>query len=188
MTPAHGALAKALAEIPEQQLANPDDPETQKLVLACAGATYRTGSLYLRALQGRREAARIGSAAGIMRWTRLVTATKERVQADAEWIPAASPAVSGPLPTTHVAGNSGPAGGAVMMTRGGWILVVVVAAAAVWGLAVGLEPEQESEQVESGPPESLASANLRSQPQPDAGEPEAVACSRCSRDHNARPP
>ena len=80
----HGVLACALAGRPEQQLANPADPEALDLVIACAGSSYETGSAFLYALQARRRAARIGSVTAVMRWTKVVTETRGLLEADAE--------------------------------------------------------------------------------------------------------
>ena len=80
----HSALARDLADRPEQELANPAEPAAPDLVIACAGSSYETGSLFLHALQARRHAARLGSVTGVMRWTKIVTATRSILQADAE--------------------------------------------------------------------------------------------------------
>ncbi len=95
----YATVARELAGKPEEELANPANPASLDLVIACAGLHYDAGSLFLYALQARRRAAQIGAVTGIVRWSGVVTATRGLVHADAEKLP--------PEPVKEVSGDGG---------------------------------------------------------------------------------
>ena len=84
MVSEHALLAKELAARPEEELADPSEPEALDLAIACARSCYDIGSEFLHALQAQRRAAKLGSSTGVMRWTRAVSQTRAKVRADAE--------------------------------------------------------------------------------------------------------
>jgi hypothetical protein len=79
----HVALAQSLRGKAEAQLADPSDPRTLDLAIACTVAGYDAGSVYLRALQERARSARHGSTVGVMRASRDLAKARAAVEADA---------------------------------------------------------------------------------------------------------
>ena len=79
----HVALARGLRGETEAQLADPSDPHTLDLAIACTVAGYDAGNAYLRALQERARSARNGSTIGIMRASRNLAKARAAVEADA---------------------------------------------------------------------------------------------------------
>ena len=76
-------IAHELLEEPELRLADPANPETLDLIIACILATYDLGTLYLHALNARRVAARSGGTVELMRWVKAVSHARTVVFADA---------------------------------------------------------------------------------------------------------
>jgi hypothetical protein len=77
------ALALGLREEAEVHLADPANPRTLDLAIACTLAGYDAGNAYLRALQERALAARCGSTVGVMRASRDLAKARAVVDADA---------------------------------------------------------------------------------------------------------
>ena len=78
----HTELARLLSDEAEADLADPSNPRTLDIALACTVAAYDAGNAYLRALQERAISARYGSTIGVMRASHYLAKARAVVEAD----------------------------------------------------------------------------------------------------------